>query len=71
MSNVRSDMAKSFDCVEMKRRGAEALRKRLAGMTFEQEVEFWRKRSEEFERQQQRLRAKAASSDGTGAKNEK
>lgn len=64
-------MAKSFDCMEMKRRGAEALRQRLAGMTFEQEVEFWRKRSEEFERQQQRLRAKAAGSDGAGAKNEK
>ena len=57
-------MAKSFDCVEMKRRGAEALRKRLAGMTFEQEVEFWRKRSEEFEREQQRLRAKATGADG-------
>jgi hypothetical protein len=48
---------KTFDCVEMKRRGAEALRQRLAGMTLEQEIEFWRQRSEEFEREQQRLRA--------------
>jgi len=63
-------MTKSFDCMEMKHRGAEVLQKRLAGMTLEQEIEFWRKRSEEFDREQQRLRAKAAGSDGAGAKNE-
>jgi hypothetical protein len=61
-------MAKSFDCVEMKNRGAEALQKRLAGMTLEQEVEFWRKRSEVFDREQQRLRARAAGPDGPGDK---
>jgi len=50
---------KTFDCVEMKRRGAELLRQRLDGMTLEQEVEFWRQRSEEFQREQERLRAQA------------
>jgi hypothetical protein len=51
---------KSFDCVEMKRRGAERLRERLAGMTLEEEIEYWRQRSEEFQRDQERLRAQAA-----------
>ncbi len=50
---------KTFDCVEMKRRGAELLRQRLAGMTLEQEIEYWRQRSEQFEREQERLRAQA------------
>jgi len=63
-------MAKSFDCMEMKRRGAEALRQRLAGMTFEQEVEFWRKRSEEFERQQRRIADKALDKGGQRAEKE-
>jgi len=51
---------KTFDCVEMKRRGAEAVLKRTAGMTPEQEIEYWRKRSEEFHNEQQRLKAQAA-----------
>jgi len=67
MSNGRSDMAKSFDCVEMKNRGAEALQKRLAGMTLEQEVEFWRKRSEQFEREQRRIADKALDKGGQRA----
>ena len=50
---------KTFDCVEMKRRGAELLRQRLAGMTLEQEIEYWRQRSEQFQRDQERLRAQA------------
>lgn len=50
---------KKFDCVEMKRRGAELVRQRLAGKTFEQEVEYWRERSELFERDQERLRAES------------
>lgn len=50
---------KPFDCVEMKRRGAELVRQRLAGLTLEQEIEYWRQRSEQFQRDQERLRAKA------------
>ena len=50
---------KTFDCVEMKRRGAERLRQRLAGMTLEEEIEFWRQRSEQFERDQDRMRTEA------------
>jgi hypothetical protein len=49
---------KTFDCVEMKRRGAEAVRKRTAGMSPRQEIEYWRKRSVEFHDEQLRLKAK-------------
>jgi hypothetical protein len=48
---------KTFDCVEMKRRGAELVRQRLAGMSLEEEIDYWRRRSEEFQREQDRLRA--------------
>ncbi|MBI3301469.1 MAG: hypothetical protein HYZ72_05240 [Deltaproteobacteria bacterium] len=37
--------AKTFDCVEMKHRGAEKVREQINGMTLEQEVAFWRERS--------------------------
>ena len=37
--------AKTFDCVEMKHRGAEKVREQTKGMTLEQELEFWRERS--------------------------
>jgi hypothetical protein len=47
---------KTFDCVEMKRRGAELVQERLAGMTPEQELEFWRQQTEELRREQQRVR---------------
>jgi hypothetical protein len=49
---------KSFDCVEMKRRGALRIHERLASMTFEEQVEYWQGRAEEFRR--------ASSSAGNG-----
>jgi hypothetical protein len=55
---------KTFDCVEMKRRGAEAVRKRTAGMTPEQEIEYWRPRSAEFHKEQERLKSHAVNSIG-------
>jgi len=63
-------MAKKFDCVEMKRRGADLVRQRLAGMTLEQEIEYWRQRSEHFEQEQQRLRTNAAGRDGSRGEKE-
>lgn len=35
--------AKTFDCVQMKRRGAELVRKQLEGKSFEQQLEYWQK----------------------------
>ena len=48
---------KTFDCMEMKRRGADALRKRLAVMTAEQERAFWAQRSEALRTRQAQRRA--------------
>ena len=48
---------KTFDCVEMKQRGAELVRQRLAGMSRDEEIEYWRQRSEQFERDQEQRRA--------------
>ena len=53
---------KSFDCVEMKRRGAERVLAETEGMTPEQELEYWRKATEAFEREQRDLRSREASS---------
>jgi hypothetical protein len=36
---------KTFDCVEMKHQGAEKVREQIKGMTLEQELAFWQKRS--------------------------
>ncbi len=48
--------AKKFDCVEMKRRGAELVQQRLAGMTREEQLEYWRQRTEVLRRRQAELR---------------
>jgi hypothetical protein len=50
---------KKFDCVEMKRRGAERVHNIIKDMTPQQELEYWRKRSEEFKQEQEHLRAEA------------
>jgi hypothetical protein len=44
----------------MKRQGALRVHERLKGMTVAQQIEYWRQRSEEFQKEQERLRAAAA-----------
>jgi hypothetical protein len=41
---------KSFDCVEMKRKGARRVYEATKNMTIEEEVEYWRRRTEEARR---------------------
>lgn len=41
---------KKFDCVEMKRKGARKVYEATKGMTVEEEVEYWRKRTREARR---------------------
>lgn len=54
---------KTFDCVEMKRKGAEALMKRLEGMTREQELAFWKAETDALiEFKKERCQASAAPS---------
>jgi hypothetical protein len=45
-------MKKTFDCVAMKRRGAERIHEQTAGMTVEQNLTFWRQRTEALKQKQ-------------------
>ena len=47
-------MKKTFDCIKSKREGQELLRKKLAGMTPEQELAYWHEQTEAM-REEQRL----------------
>ena len=49
---------KTFDCVEMKRRGALRIHEITKDMTFEQKVAYLRDRSQQFRTEQERLAAK-------------
>jgi hypothetical protein len=43
---------KDFDCVEMKRRGAEILYKKLKTMTPEEQLAYWKASTEELKQMQ-------------------
>ena len=43
---------KTFDCVEMKRKGAARLQQKMEGMTLEQKLAFWHKCTEDLRRRQ-------------------
>jgi hypothetical protein len=49
-------MNKEFNCVEMKRKGAEKLHKKLAGFTLQEELKFWQERTGELKKKQENLR---------------
>ena len=46
---------KTFDCVEMKREGARRVYEQIKDMALEDEIEYWRRRSEEFRQEQEQL----------------
>ncbi len=49
---------KTFDCVEMQHRGGEKIQEETKGMTLEQKLDFWQRRSQELRRRQQSIRMK-------------
>ena len=49
---------KIFDCVEMKRRGAERIYKQIVKMTPEEQLAFWRERTELLQKRQQGVKMK-------------
>jgi hypothetical protein len=53
-------MKKSFDCVEMQHRGGQHVQRLIAGLTMDEQVAFWRHRTEEFRRRQARVRSREA-----------
>ena len=46
---------KTFDCVEMKRRGSQRIYETIKDMTVEQEIAYWCERSRRFRDEQGRL----------------
>jgi len=50
---------KTFDCVQMKRKGAIMVQKQIRGKTLEQQIEFWKKGTEELKRLQKKLKSKS------------
>ena len=44
---------KSLDCFEMKRKGAETVYQKVASLSIEQQLEYWRKGSASLRRQMQ------------------
>ena len=60
-------MKKTFDCVTMKRRGAEKIYKQIAGMTTEQELAFWQQRTDALKQRQRSIRNRRRKSGRAGA----
>jgi hypothetical protein len=53
---------KSFDCVEMKRRGAARVQAEVAGMSRTEQLEYWRKQTADLlELQRRTIEKKKAS----------
>jgi len=50
---------KTFDCVKMKRRGAELVQKRLKGKSLAQKLEYWQKGTAELEKLQKRKKGES------------
>lgn len=48
---------KTFDCIEMKRRGAQEVQQTIAGMTLAEELVYWQSGTAELSNRQKRLRA--------------
>lgn len=57
---------KTFDCVEMKHRGADKVQQAIEGMTLEEELAFWAEGTRELLARKKQLQAErqASASDG-------
>ena len=49
---------KTFDCVEMKRRGAELVQKQLEGKSLARQLEYWQKGTDKLKKLQKQKRNK-------------
>lgn len=56
---------KTFDCVEMKRRGAARIHERLKNMTLQQKIDYWHWRSQAFRSDQGQAAGEARTPDKT------
>ncbi len=51
---------KTFDCIEMKRRGAARIFEATRGMSIEQEVAYWHRRTEALREGKKRIQRESA-----------
>ncbi|MHB0999510.1 MAG: hypothetical protein ACYC27_09710 [Armatimonadota bacterium] len=51
-------MKKTFDCVEMKHKGAEKVQAMLSAMTLDEQVAYWERRGKELRKRQAAIRAR-------------
>lgn len=51
---------KTFDCVEMKRHGAERIHNQIANMTPEEQLVFWEERTKLLKERQQTIKTRLA-----------
>ena len=60
---------KTFDCVEMKRKGAARIYEATKDLSFHEQVEHWRRRSDEFRRlrRQRQIQAEGPAPSGRDA----
>ena len=47
---MKNKKTKTFDCIAMKREAQKAIRARVRGMTWEEEIAFFREGREEFDK---------------------
>jgi len=47
---------KTFDCVRMKRQGAERVMNQLEGKSLQEQLEYWQKGTEDLKRLQRKAR---------------
>ena len=50
---------KTFDCVEMKRRGAAAIRSKLEGKSLDEQLKYWQDGTEDLKKLQKELAKKS------------
>ena len=53
-------MNKTFDCVEMKRKRAEKVQEKIAGLSLEEKIKYWQERSAVFKKEIEAAKAKKA-----------
>lgn len=49
---------KTFDCVQMKHVGAKKVQEQIVGMTREEEITFWKDRSQHLRQHQEAIKKK-------------
>jgi hypothetical protein len=51
-------MNKTFDCVEMKHKGADKIRKKIAKLSTKEELQFWKEMTASLKKRKMQISAK-------------